>query len=180
MTAIQVRMDNWVVLHLTTLKTAMRVIFGAVWGIDGVFKFQPGLAGSIVSSINSLAQSQPGWLTSWFSFWSQAIGTNPALFVYSTGFIELFLSFSLIFGFLRKISYTIGFLLSLVIWSVPEGFGGALGPGSTDIGTGIIYAFVFLFLLIINAAFGPSKFSLDGVIEKKFPGWKRVAEIRGQ
>lgn len=156
----------------------MRVIFGLVWGIDGALKFQPGLSDSIVDLINKSGQGQPAWLMPWFNFWSATVGTNPGLYVTTIGGSELALSLALIFGFLRKITYTAGFFLSLVIWSVPEGFGGPYGPGSTDIGTGIIYSFVFLLLLIVNAAFGPSKPSVDYLIEKKIPGWKRIAEIR--
>ncbi len=160
------------------MKTAMRVIFGIVWAIDGALKFQPGVSNSMVDMINSAAQGQPAWLSPWFSFWSQTVSTNPSFFVYSVGVFELALAFALIFGFLRKIAYAGGFLLSFVIWSVPEGFGGAYGPGSTDIGTGIIYAFVFLFVMITNAAFGSSRLSLDHLIEKRFPSWKKLAEIR--
>ena len=61
--------------------------------------------------------------------------------------------------------------------SVPEGFGGPYGPGSTDIGTGIIYSFVFLALIMINAISETSKFSLDYFIERRFQLWKRVAEF---
>ena len=32
---------------------------------------------------------------------------------------------------------------SLLVWSVGEAFGGPYAAGSTDIGTAIIYAFVF-------------------------------------
>jgi uncharacterized membrane protein YphA (DoxX/SURF4 family) len=94
------------------------------------------------------------------------------------GALEFTLGLSLIVGVGRKVAYTGGFFLSLLIWSVPEGFGGPYGPGSTDIGTGIIYAFVFLFLLILNAAFGPSEFSLDAIIERRWPAWARIAELR--
>jgi nitrite reductase (NO-forming) len=65
----------------------------------------------------------------------------------------------------------------LIIWSVPEGFGGPYGPGSTDIGTGMVYAIVSFLLLVINAAFGPSRYSLDFIIERKWPRWKKIAEI---
>lgn len=180
MTNPQVTLDNWFVAHLPALKTSMRVVFGIVWGIDGALKFQPGLSDSMVDMINSAAQGQPSWLAPWFNFWSQTVGANPPFYVYLVGALELALAFTLIFGFLRKIAYAGGFLLSFVMWSVPEGFGGPYGLGSTDIGTGVIYAFVFLFLMIINAAFGPSRLSLDHIIEERYPRWKRLAEIRNQ
>lgn len=178
--SLQESMDNWFVRHVASLKTAMRVIFGIVWAVDGVFKFQPGMADSLVGMINDAAQGQPAWLAPWFQFWASTVSVNPALFVTLVGLSEVALGFALIFGFMRKVAYTAGFFLSFVIWSVPEGFGGPYGPNSTDIGAGIVYGFVFLFLLILNATYGPSRWSLDAKIEKRFPGWRRVAEFRGE
>ncbi len=178
MASLQTSLDNWFVRNLIPTKTAMRIIIGVVWGIDGALKFQPGVAEALPGMISDAAQGQPDWLAPWFQFWSQAVSTNPAFFVDTIGLLELALSFSLLVGFLRKIAYTGGFLLSLLIWSVPEGLGGPYGPSSTDIGTGIIYAFIFLFLLIINAGFGSSRYSLDHLIERRWPAWGKAAEIR--
>jgi nitrite reductase (NO-forming) len=100
------------------------------------------------------------------------------MFVTMQGVMELSISVALILGLLRKVAYVGGFLLSLLIWAVPEGFGGPYGPTSTDIGTGIVYAIGFLFLITLNTAFGPSRLSLDWLIERKWPSWKKLAEIR--
>ncbi len=172
--------DNWFVRHTPALKSTMRIVFGVVWAIDGLFKFQPGMADSLSGMISDAANGQPAWLQPWFTFWSQTVASNPAFFTLSIGALELALAFALVFGFMRKIAYTGGFFLSLVIWSVPEGFGGPYGPGSTDIGTGMIYAFGVLFLLILNATYGPSRWSLDALIERRWPAWRRVAEFRGE
>jgi len=172
--------DNWFVRNVAALKSVMRIIFGIVWAVDGFLKFQPGFADSIAGMISDAGSGQPGWLQPWFSFWSQTVAVNPAFFVTSIGVLEIALGFALVFGFLRKLAYTAGFLLSLVIWSVPEGFGGPYGPGSTDIGTGIIYAFGFLFLMILAATYGPSRWSLDYAIERRWPGWRRMSEFRGE
>jgi nitrite reductase (NO-forming) len=178
MTYLQTRLDNWFVKHINPLKTGMRIIFGIIWGIDGALKFQPGLVSSYPSLINGVASGQPSWLSGWFSFWASATSSDPALFVRTQGILELALATTLILGLLRKIAYTGGFFLSLLIWAVPEGFGGPYGPSSTDIGTGVIYALTFLLLIVVNATFGPSKMSLDWYIERKWPPWKRIAEIR--
>ncbi len=172
--------DSWFVRHVASLKSGMRIVFGIVWGIDGFLKFQPGFADTLVGQISDAANGQPGWLQPWFSFWSQAVSGDPAFFATSIGLLEVALAFALVFGLLRKVAYTGGFFLSLVIWSVPEGFGGAYGPGSTDIGTGIIYAFCFLFLMILAATYGPSAWSLDYQIERRWRGWRRIAEFRGE
>ena len=178
MASIQVSLDNWFVQHAGSLKTAVRVIFGFVWMIDGGLKFQPGLPDSLSQMVADAGQGQPAWLQPWFGFWSQAVSANPAFFVATIGLLELALGFALVFGFVRKLAYTGGILLSLIIWSVPEGFGGPYGPSSTDIGTGIIYAFVFLLLMIVNATFGPSRWSLDYAIEQRWRWWKKIAETR--
>jgi len=175
MTKVQTALDNWFVNHLSTLKTLLRVSFGIVWMIDGALKFQPGF--SMLDNIQGAASGAPGWLAPWFNFWIQMTKINPTFFTYSIGAIELALAIGLILGFLRKIVYIVGFLYSLVVWSVPEAFGTPYGPGSTDIGAGIIYAFVFFLLMIVNAAFGPSRLSLDYLIEKRLPNWRRLAEI---
>jgi nitrite reductase (NO-forming) len=166
-----------VVRNLLSLKTIVRIIFGIFWAIDGALKFAPGFVDSFSTVIKDAASGQPSWLAGWFSFWASKTSSNPAFYVYSSGLLELALAFGIIFGLLRKLSYTVSLLLSLIIWSVPEGFGGPYGPGSTDIGTGMVYAIVSFLLLVINAAFGPSRYSLDFIIERKWPRWKKIAEI---
>lgn len=173
------KLDSWIYRNRDFLKTALRVIFGFLWGIDGALKFQPGLVGQFPSMVQDAGSGQPAWLQGWFSFWAGQASLNPAAWVYLTGTFELALAFALIFGFARKLAYGGGVLLSLLIWAVPEGFGGPYGPGSTDIGTGIVYAFGFLFLMLINATYGPSRFSLDRVLERRWPRWARLAEIQG-
>ncbi len=177
--AVQEHLDSWIVLHREGLKTGLRIIFGLIWAIDGALKFQPGLVGLFPQMVANAGQNQPAWLGGWFAFWSAQASAQPAVWVYGTGALELALAFSLLFGFLRKVAYGGGFVLSLLIWAVPEGFGGPYGPGSTDIGTGIVYALVFVFLMALNATYGPSRYSLDALIERRWPGWARVAEIRG-
>ncbi len=159
------------------LKSALRIIFGIVWGIDGAMKFSPGLPDVFPGMVSNAAAGQPAWLAPWFGFWAAQSAINPVFWVYLVGVLELALAFSLIFGFMRKIGYVGGFILSLFIWAVPEGFGGPYGPGSTDIGTGIIYALVFISLMIINAGYGTSKYSLDALIEKRWPAWRKVSEF---
>ncbi len=175
---LHLNFDRWFSKNAYAVGRAFAIVFGVIWGIDGVFKFTNGLVDSLPSMISSAAANQPSWLSGWFSFWSAQTAGNPAFWVYLTGALELALAFSLIFGFARKIGYGGGFLLSLFIWAVPEGFGGPYGPGATDIGTGIIYALVFLFLMAWNASAGKNTYTLDRKIEKRFKSWKAIAEIK--
>ena len=176
--SIGISSTNWVVRNVTSLKTFIRIILGIVWLVDGYLKFQPGFVDSFPDTIASAGQGQPAWLQPWFNFWATATTGNAAAVIYTVGSLEIALGLALVLGLLRKVAYIGGMVLSLLIWAIPEGFGGPYGPGSTDIGTGVIYSFVFLSLIIINATYGPSKYSLDSFLEKRNPAWKRIAEFR--
>jgi len=168
---------NWVVRNVRWLKSFIRIFLGIVWLIDGYLKLSPGLVDAFPDLVRRAGEGQPTWLQPWFNFWSGVTTGNAALVVYTTGVLEVALGVALVLGFTRKIAYLGGIIFSLFIWAIPEGFGGPYGPSSTDIGTGIIYSFVFLSLVIINTISGPSKYSLDFLIEQKYPFWKRVAEF---
>jgi nitrite reductase (NO-forming) len=170
--------QGWLVQHSEALKTTLRVVFGLAWLIDGSLKFAPGLVGQFPGMVAAAGNGQPAWLTPWFSFWAAQTAAHPAFWVYSTGVLELALAFCLLLGFLRKFAYLGGILLSLLIWAVPEGFGGPYGPGATDIGTGIVYALLFGALIVFNAGYGPSRWSLDFYIEERWPRWGLFAEFQ--
>ncbi len=170
-------MPSFIYKHSSILKGAARIVFGLVWLADAYFKFQPGFAENFSSLIQQSAQGQPLWLSGWFNFWASTTAANPVLWAYTVAFSELALAFCLIFGFMRKVGYSGGILLSLMIWSIPEGFGGPYGPSSTDIGTGVIYAVVFLMLIVINTIAGTSRYSLDYYLEKRFAWWKNLSEF---
>lgn len=171
---MQSRLDSWILRHQDALRSGARILFGIVWVVDGSFKFRPGFE----SSFSVPSSTNPAWLNPWFGFWSGQVSAHTAFWVYMTGAFEICLGLALVFGFVRKIAYTLGIALSLLIWAVPEGFGTPYGPSSTDIGTGAVYAMALLFLLIFDAAWGPGRFSLDGVIIRRFPGWARVSDVR--
>lgn len=132
-----------------------------------------------LASVQASQANAPSWLSGWFNFWASQASSNSTLIVYTVGTLEVALGVALILGFMRKVAYLGGVVLGLLIWAVPEGFGGPYqsGAGGTVIGTGIIYAIAFLGLIVINAMYGPSRFSLDYYIERRFPGWARVAEF---
>ncbi|MDE1859177.1 MAG: DoxX family protein [Candidatus Micrarchaeota archaeon] len=168
---------GWFFQHRSALKTSIRVIFGIVWLIDGIFKFiflDPNMFSQMVQAGGN---GQPSWMMPWFNFWATTVSQMPQFWYYLIGISETLLGLALIFGFMRKTAYSLGLVLSLLIWSVPEGLGGPYGPSSTDIGTGIIYAIVFLALILINTEFGPSKYSLDRIIEKRVKWWRKIAEF---
>lgn len=172
---------NWWVRHARSLKTVFRMLLGIAWLTDGILKFTSGFVNNFLSAVQLSQSNAPAWLSGWFSFWAAAATQHSTAIVYTVGVLEIALGSALLLGFLRKLAYAGGVLLALLIWAVPEGFGGPYqtGSGGTDIGTGVIYAIAFLGLILINATYGPSRFSLDYYIERRFPAWARIAEFRG-
>src|SRR5215470_15137863 len=113
----------------------------------------------------------------WYNFWIASLTSTPAAFLHGIGLIELALGLVLVIGFLRKSVYLGGIILSLMIWSIVEGFGGPYKSGSTDIGAAIMYALTFVTIIIVERSSNYSKYSLDALIERKLNGWKHVAEF---
>ena len=158
------------------IKTMFRMLFGVVWLIAGYFKFAPGFVGQFTVPGGD---GQPFWLQGWFNWWANTVNPDPAPWVYLTGSLEILIGLALIFGFMRKLAYVGAAILAMFIWAVPEGFGGPYGGGdTTDIGTGFVYSMLALSLLIINGAYGPSRWSLDYYIEKYWPKWALIAEVK--
>jgi uncharacterized membrane protein YphA (DoxX/SURF4 family) len=171
--------STWWVRNAHPLKTIFRLLLGIAWLTDGVLKFSSGFVDNFLSAVQSSQANAPSWLSGWFSFWATQASAHPQAIVYTVGLLEVLLGLALVFGFLRKLAYSGGVALALLIWAVPEGFGGPYqtGTGGTDIGTGVIYAIAFLGLILINATYGPSRYSLDYYIERRFPAWARLAEF---
>ena len=93
--------------------------------------------------------------------------------------LETLIGLALVFGFARKTTYILTALTGLGIWAVAEGFGGPYDSASTDIGAAVMYTVVALGLLALNYEAGPSRFSVDYLLEQRIPWWHRVAEVEG-
>lgn len=170
--------DNWFSRNAREIGRLTEIAFGAVWGVDASLKLNAYFFANLPQLIESSASLQPSWLGPWFHLWSGIVSVNPALFATLIVAVELAVALSLVLGLARKLAYGGGFLLSLVVWSIPAGLGGPYGPASTDLGTGIAYALVFLLLAVINAIYGTADQTVDSVLEKKMHWWKELAEIK--
>jgi thiosulfate dehydrogenase (quinone) large subunit len=179
MTEVNLVGTTWWARNAGPLKTSFRVVLGVVWLVNGVLKFTSGYTSSFLGDVQNSQSNAPSWLSGWYSFWVTQATSNTYLIVYTVGVLETVLGIALILGLMRKVAYVGGAILSLLIWAVPEGFGGPYqsGSGGTDVGTGVIYATAFLGLIVINATYGPSRWSLDHLIERVFPGWARLSEF---
>lgn len=158
-------------------KDAFRILFGLIWLIDAGLKWEPAFRSGFTAMLRESAQGQPGWLHGWFHFWINLVAPNSGFFAYSTAVIETLVAVAVIVGFARKFTYIGAALFSVLIWATAEGFGGPYNSSSTDIGTAVIYVVVFMGLLALDYETGPSRFSVDSLIERRVSWWHRIAEI---
>lgn len=128
-----------------------RIAFGLVWAIDAIMKWQPAFLNGFVSFLKEGQAGQPVLIADWIQGWINLVHISPTFFALIVALVETFIALSLIFGAFSNLGYLVGFALSLIIWAVPEGFGGPYTTGATDIGTAIIYAFVFVTLFLLQA-----------------------------
>lgn len=126
----------------------LRIVFGLVWAIDAWLKWQPGFQNNFVSYLTGALNGQPAPAHAWIYFWIHVIQVNPLVFARLEALGETAIAIGLILGIFGNITNIVGFLISLMIWSTAEGFGGPYLPGSTDIGTAIIYAIAFVGLFL--------------------------------
>ncbi len=169
--------SDWALRNLGPIRSSVRKLFGLIWGLDGALKFLPQTPFWFSERVLAASIGQPPWLSGWFDFWVQQSSANAALDVYAVAGLEFALAFALIAGFLRKTAYVGGIVLSLLIWAVPEGFGGPYEPGTFDIGVGIIYAMALLILLTLETSREANRGTFDAWIERRIPAWSRWAEV---
>ena len=124
----------------------LRIIFGAVWLIDSALKWNSGFLNNFSSYLGSAAQGQPRLISDWIGLWLKIINLNPHFFALAVVIIEAAIGLGLVLGLFTKTTIAAGIILSLLIWTTAEGFGGPYAAGATDIGAAIIYVFVFLSL----------------------------------
>lgn len=160
------------------LGSAVRIAFGLIWLADVYFKWQPSFLNGLLGIMHDGAMGQPSWLMPWFTFNRAIIAVQPTLWAYGIAVVETGLALALLLGFARKVTYIGGAVWSILIWATAEGLG-RTRPGeiATDIGTAIIYSVVFLALLAADQCSRTRPCSLDVVIERRLPWWRRVAEV---
>lgn len=155
---------------------ALRIAFGLIWVMDAALTWSSQFAIHYVGYLHNAAHGQPGWLGGWFTLWINLVTPNAGLFIWLTRIMETAIAVALLVGFARKIVYVVGALFSLLIWSTAEGFGGPYTVGATNMGAAIAYVLIFIALIGISSRGGYSPYSLDYLIERRWPGWRRFAE----
>ncbi len=153
----------------------LRIAFGIVWTIDASFKWQPAFVNHVTSYLSGAIQGQPHAIQSWIQFWLNIVRIDPHLFARMTALTESLLALTLILGVFTNVACIGGAILSFMIWSTAEGFGGPYVAGSTDIGTSIIYVLVFAALFLSSAG---TYFGLDPYLGPKLGSWSFVSAKR--
>ena len=154
---------------LIVTAAGVRAAIGVFVGIDAYLKWQPGFAAHYVGYLQNAAKGQPPWLASWFNFWINLVTPHAQFFTFATRLIETAIAIGLLFGLARRVTYIVGALFSLLIWSTAEGFGGPYTSGATNLGPALIYALIFVAAAVFERLLGPTSYSLDYYIAQLFP-----------
>jgi nitrite reductase (NO-forming) len=162
------------------LSTAtLRMLFGVAWTANAALKWLPAFGAGFLGMLMDASQGQPAFLRPWFNLVTAVASDGRAtILAAGSAVLETYLAVALLTGFARKVTYVIGAVYTALIWATAEGFGGPYVPGaSTDVGAAIVYTLLFAVLLVHDAGAGFSRFSLDSVLERRLPAWRRVAEL---
>lgn len=157
---------------------AARIAFGLVWAVDASLKWTPHFINGYLDHLDEGSDGRPDWLQPWFRFWHNLQAPAPRAWAYFVAVTETLIALALLLGVARKLTYLSAAAFSVMIWTTAEGFGGPYTGGSADVdvGAGLIYALGFISLLLFTAD-GPDRYSLDAVIERRLPWWRRLAEL---
>jgi thiosulfate dehydrogenase [quinone] large subunit len=126
----------------------LRIVFGLIWAVDAWFKWQPDFIHNFNDYLTGAQQDQPAVVQSWIGFWIDAVKVDPHVFAYLVAIGETAIAVALILGVFSNVTNLVGVAMTLIIWSTAEGFGGPYQAGSTDIGSAVIYALVFVGLYL--------------------------------
>ena len=129
----------------------LRIVFGLIWGVDAWFKWQPGFINGFSDYLAGAQTDQPLLIHHWIGFWINVVGLDPVVFAYTVAVGETAIAVALIFGVFTNVTVVTGSLLSLIIWSTAEGFGGPYASASTDIGAAVMYVLVFAGLFLSSS-----------------------------
>lgn len=132
-----------------------RVTFGILWAYDALYKWQPHFLTHYLDYIAAAEQASTGWQAAYDHFWlvlSTTIG--PTLLAVLVALFESVTAYGLLAGHRSlRIFAPLGIGLALVIWTVPEQFGGPYVGGVSAMpdqlfGTAIVYILSLCYICI--------------------------------
>lgn len=132
----------------------VRLLFGALWAFDAAWKWTPYFIHHSLSYLTQSEAGQPAWIVAYIQFFVHAIrAIGQDVFGVGAALVETLLAVSLLTNRGMRYFLPIGFLYSLGVWTVAEGWGGPYGAvtgvGGDVLGTTIIYALLYLYLMVM-------------------------------
>ncbi len=134
--------------------TLARVLFGLLWAYDAALKFQPYFLTHYLGYLTDAQKDLAGtWQASYDQFWivlSQAVG--PKLIALGVAITEAAIAVSLLSGRWLRVFGPVGIILSLVIWTTAEEWGGPYSMGVASmmpmrlLGMAVIYILAFFYV----------------------------------
>ncbi len=138
----------------TSRAQLLRIAFGVLWVIDGLFQLRPDMPGGFVANVALPATSgMPTPIASFVDFLLRIWNAQPTKVDITTAFIQIFIGVGLLFlgrSFARKVVLYLSLAWSLFVLVVGNGFG-ILYQGAGWIsgapGAIVIYGFISVFLI---------------------------------
>lgn len=122
----------------------LRVVLGALWLTDGLFKWQPGVLGSFLDIVQSVAKGQPGPIRALLQWNAGILAHAPQLAGRAVGSGESLIGCLLILGIGSRLALLASMGLALLIWVFGEGLGQVFSGTATDIGAAPLYLLLAL------------------------------------
>lgn len=128
-----------------------RILFGAVWAIDALLKWQPSFSAKLAGYLTDAARDRAPWVVSWVHLWLGMVTLAPTTFGVAVALIETVIAVGLLTGAFSNLIHIGGGIFSLFLWSTAEGFGWPGAPGPSGAGTALCYFILFLVLFAVRA-----------------------------
>ncbi len=136
------------------LWTVGRMMFGLLWAFDAALKWNPYFLTHFLDQLTPAMAGQPGVIAAYIGLVIvvvKAVGPMPS--AVGAALVETAIALSLLTGRWLRWSVPLGLLYALGVWTTAEGWGGPytrMGTGvrGNVLGNVLIYAVIFLFLLI--------------------------------
>jgi len=131
----------------------MRILFGAIWAANTLLQANRSYIDHFLQSIVKRIKGQPDSVQAYLHAVIHAIqALGPQQVAIATIILNGLLAASLLTGVLLRPMARLGIVYSLFLWSTVGGLGGPYQPGATDPGTAIVYALLFLAVLLVPSA----------------------------
>ena len=136
----------------------LRLLFGALWAFDAAWKWTPFFLHHPLTYLVQAEAGQPAWIVAYIKIFINLIElVGQETFGIFAALTETLIAISLLSGRGMRYLLPYGFIYSLGIWTTAEGWGGPYGAvtgiGGDVLGTGIIYALICLYLMVMYPPF---------------------------